>query len=1045
MEEAIKLQQAIAALEGQRAILGSEVVEAALGPLRERLAQVQTKAQAATAQQSGASQQRRIVTILFADISGYTAMSEHMDAEDVRDTMNALWQKLDTIILAHGGKIDKHMGDGVMALWGAEETREDDPERAILSTLKMQAALIDFSPEVKAASGLKMRIGLNTGAVLLSSIGSRGEITAIGDTVNVAARLEQTCPAGGILISHDTYRHVRGVFEVEAQPLLEVKGKSDLLQTYLVFSAKPRAFRLYTRGIEGVETRMIGREDSMARLRMIFEESLNEGQLNVVTITGEAGLGKSRLLYEFNAWAELQAISWWVFKGRASHSMQNTPYALLRDIFSTRFEIQDSDPLTTAHAKMEQGFEEFMADVPDWKEKSHVIGHLIGLNFSESPYLRGLLNDPRQLRQQALFYLTRFFRTVASQGPALLMLDDLQWADSGSLDALQYVFNNLPVETPLMALVVTRPTLSDRYPNWGQRIKKHIQLRLQPLDKNDSRRLVSEILRKVPVLPDAIRELIVGGAEGNPFYVEELIKMLIDQRVICPEEDQWRVEPGKLAAVNIPSTLSEVLQARLDSLSSSERLTLQRASVVGRIFWDQAILNASPDLPANDIQMALQNLRRKELIYERRPTTFSGTREYTFRHSLFQEVTYETLLKRQRASLHILAADWLNQASGERRMEYLSQIADHYEKGGDPPRAAAILSQAAERALSLSALSEARAFFQRAITLLDQPDHPVRDLIEMQIGLAEACLQLGDYSQAQNHAARASVMARDMQIDLLVAESLVQLGQISSYLGNYQDAHAHLTGALHLARQEKNNPTTARVLAALGSVEWRLGNLENAQQHCRESYQLANQTGDTATLLSALNRLGVIVGALNQPEQEEQHYQQVLDIALSVGNRERAATALNNLGALAGEQNQWKKAADHFQRALSISRETGAKQGEAMHLVNIGFADIKLGKYQQSRENLRQGAKLAREIGAQPVLVSVMLYYALLTQAEGNLNRALELIGLAKKHPAWDSENEREANWFLGEWNLAPEHIFSHLQKGAALDWDVTLATLIDP
>ena len=1044
MEEAAKLQQAIAALEAQRAVLGSDVVDAALGPLRERLALVQAvPASQNVATQAANTQQRRIITILFADVSGYTAMSEHMDAEDVRDTMNALWQKLDNVILSHGGKIDKHMGDGVMALWGAEETREDDPERAIQAALQMQDALADFRPEFKAASGLKMRIGLNTGAVLLGSIGTRGEMTAIGDTVNVAARLEQTCPAGGILISHDIYRHVRGVFEVEPQTPQQIKGKSELLQTYLVVASKPRAFRLYTRGIEGVETRMIGRDDSMARLRMVFDESLVDGSLSVATITGEAGIGKSRLLYEFNTWAEIQKVSWWVFKGRASHSMQNTPYALLRDLFSTRFEIQDSDSLTTAHEKMERGFAEFMPEVPDWQEKAHVIGHLIGLNFSESPHLRGLLNDPRQLRQQALFYLTRFFRVITSQSPALMMLDDLQWADSGSLDALQYLFHNLPVETPLMALAVTRPTLFERCPDWGQGLKNHHQIQLQPLDKNDSRRLVNEILRKVNELPDAIRELVVGGAEGNPFYVEELIKMLIDQRVICPDVEQWRVEPGRLAAVNIPSTLSEVLQARLDSLTITERLTLQRASVVGRIFWDEAILNASPDLPANEIKLALQNLRRKELIYERRPAAFSGTHEYTFKHSLFQEVTYDTLLKRQRASLHSLAADWLNHASGERRVEYLSQIADHYEKGGDLARAAEILSQAAERALSLSALAEARGFFQRAITLLDQPDRPVRDVIEMQIGLADACLQLGDYSQARHHAESAAAMASDMQIDLLVAEALVQLGQVSSYLGEYQDAYSYLTGALYLARQDNNKLTTARVLVALAGVEWRLGDLENAQEHCRESYQLASETGDTTTLLNALNRLGVVMGALGKPDQEEQHYQQVLDLALTVGNRERAATALNNLGALAGEQNHWQEALDYYERALSISRETGAKQGEATHLVNLGFASIKLGKHKQAREILQHGGQLAQEISAQPIIVSALLYFGLLAQAEGNLNKALELIGLAKTHPAWNSENEREANWFMGEWNLAPEHAEKVLKQGAALDLDATLAELI--
>ncbi len=1040
MDEAIKLQQAIQALEAQRELLGDDVVESALGPLRERLLMLETPP-AVSPRQS--TQQRRIVTILFADVSGYTAMSEHMDAEDVRDTMNALWQRLDNVILSYGGKIDKHMGDGVMALWGVEETREDDPERAIHAALMMQRALADFRPDTPTLNILKMRIGLNTGPVLIGSIGSRGEMTAIGDTVNLASRLEQTCPAGSVLISHDTYRHVRGVFEVDIQPLLEVKGKSEPLQTYLVTSIKPRAFRLYTRGIEGVETRMIGRDDSLARLKIAFEEALIDGTLTVATVTGDAGIGKSRLLYEFNAWAEIQKVSWWVFKGRASQSMQNTPYALLRDIFSTRFEIQDSDPLNIAHQKLENGFAEFLPDVLDWREKAHVIGHLIGLDFSDSPHLRGLLNDPRQLRQQALFYLTRFFKSICQQSPALMMLDDLQWADSGSLDALQYLFTNLPLTTPLMALAVTRPILFERYPGLGKDIQNLTRIHLQPLNKNDSRLLVNEILRKVSDLPDAIRELVVGGAEGNPFYVEELIKMLIDQRVIQTGEEYWRVEPARLASVNVPSTLSEVLQARLDSLTIPERSTIQRAAVVGRIFWDQAILQTSSDLPESEILDALQTLRRKELIYERRPAVFTGTREYTFKHSLFQEVTYETLLKRQRTGLHILVARWLDQVSGERRDEYLAQIAEHYEKGGDLSRAAQMFSQAAERALSLSALAEAREFFEHAISLLEHPDQPVRDMIEMQIGLADACLQLGEYANARQHAEAAASLAGDMQLDILVAEALVQLGQTASYLGNYKDAFSYLTGALYLARQDGNRSTLARVLVALGGVEWRLGEIESARQHCEESYQIASQTGDMVTLLNSLNRLGVIMGALGRSAQEEKYYQQALNLALSVGNRERAAIALNNLGALAGEQNDWQKAFDYYLRALSISQETGAKQGEALHLMNMGLAAIKLERFADALANLHKGAILAAEIGAQPVLVSTVLYIGLLKLAQGNPQEAFELIGLARAQASWDSESERELNLFVGEAVLQAEAAQAAMQRGGSLDWDATLEKIV--
>jgi len=980
----------------------------------------------------------------FADVSGFTAMSETLDPEDVRDTMNALWERLDAVILSHGGHIDKHMGDGVMALWGADETREDDPERAIQAALAMQAELASFRPTLQAVSSLKMRIGINTGPILLGQIGMRGEITAMGDTVNLAARLEQSCPAGGILISHDTYRHVRGIFDVDPQKLLEVKGKAEPVQTYLVLLAKPRAFRLSTRGVEGVETHMIGREREMALLQEAFRQATFGRRFQAVTILGDAGIGKSRLLYEFNTWAELQTIAWWWFKGRASLSLMNTPYALLRDFFAFRFEIQDSDLLEVAHRKLEAGFREFLPGDPDVIEKAHVIGHLIGLNFSASPHLRGLLHDPRQLRQQALFYLTQFFHQVSEQFPVLMMIDDLQWADTGSLDALTYLFANLPPETPFMALSVARSTLFEHYPRWGSEIPNHVQVVLKALTKAESRRLVGDILRRVSELPEAVRELVVGGAEGNPFYLEELIKMLIDARVILPGEEQWLVEPSRLATVRVPPTLTEVLQARLDTLTIPERQVLQHASVLGRIFWDQAVQVMSETLTARDIQEALQGLLRKELIFERRPAVFKQTREYTFKHSLLQEVAYETLLKRNRQAYHLQAAQWLNQVSGERRMEYLPQIAEHFEKGGEPARAASAFSEAADRALNLSALAEARSFFQHALNLLNQPAQSIQQAVAMEVGLAETCIQLGDYQQAKKHAENAAAIAGEMQIDIMVAEALNQLGQLSLLVGNLQDAHSYLVGALYLARKENVPPSVARILIALGNVEWRLGALAMAREFCEEALQIATQLADTNLRIQALNRLGVVYGALNLIAEETHCYETSLTLAQEIGNRERAATALNNLGAQAGEQNQWREARDYYQRALDVSRITGAQHAIALHLINLGLSEVNLRQFAEARGHLGEGARLARQIGAWPLTVAALIYFALLSQATGNLPRALELLHAARQHPVFDSENEREISIYSKAWEIDSALERAAAERARQLDFDHLLDELTE-
>lgn len=1043
MSEIEKIEQAIQALEAQRDIIGDDVVDVALGPLREKLAVLLTSIATSQLGKIEDSHQRRIITVLFADVSGFTAMSEHQDAEDVRDMMNALWERLDGAILAHGGRIDKHMGDGVMALWGADETREDDPERAVRCALMIQTEVAKFRPALQMAHQLKIRVGLHTGPVLIGLIGIRGEITAMGDTIDLGIRLEQVCPVGGILVSQDTYQRVRGVFDFDAYTASPQASGPDLLLAYLVKRAKPRAFRIDTRGIEGIETPMVGRTAEMETLKNAFNTAFLKNEMQVVSVVGDAGLGKSRLIGEFSAWADLQEIDWWWFKGRASPSMSNAPYALLRDIFSFRFEIYDNDPLEVAQRKMESGFRQFIPDVTRAVEKAHVIGHLLGFNFSSSTHLRGLLHDPRQLRQQALYYLNQFFLAVSAKGPALMMIDDLHWADTGSLEMLSYLFENLPSFVPLMVLTVTRPMLFDRYPQWGKNVPFFHKMQLEPLSKDESRYLVNQILQKVPDLPSAVSELVVGGAEGNPFYLEELIKMLIDAQVIRPGGDAWDVDLSRLATVHVPHTLTEVIQSRLDKLPTLERATLQLGSVVGRVFWDQAVIELKGDHEHDKILGALNKLKHKDLVFERRPSAFSGVREYIFKHHLLREVTYNTMVKRHRTVSHIATADWLLAISGERRGEYLPQIAEHFEKGGDLTRAVAVLSEAAERALNLSALVEARSFFERALNLLSRQDTSVaHDVIVLEIGLVKTLIHQGEYGDARIHAEKALAFAKGAEMDALISEIFIQLGQIALSLGDYRDAGGYLSQALTLASKENAQPAMGLALTMLSSVEWRLGNLIKAEEYAASGYEIANAIGDHETVMMALNSLGVVAGALGHSEREEDYYQRAFRLAVSTGNRRRAAMALNNLGAQAGEQKQWQKAWDYYMHAYETSRETGAQSGLALREVNLGYAGIKLGRMDEARHYLREGMALARRMGAMPVVLSAVIYFGLLAYTVGNVERALQLFGLAKSNPAYDSEAEREINIFLLDWQLDPGRIKAGFERGAQLSFDTVLDEL---
>ena len=343
-----QLQQAITVQESMRSMLGEAIVNTTIAALRKQLAELEGQAapQAHMPPPAGASapgQQRKLASVLFADIAGFTALSETLDAEDVTDIMNDLWQQIDAAITNHGGWIDKHIGDAVMALWGVEQSHEDDPEHALHAALAMQNALADFRQQRQVQ--LSMRIGVNTGPVLLGEVGSRHEFTAMGDAVNLASRLEHAAPVGGILTSHNTYLHVRSLFDMQALDPIQVKGKKEPVQVYLVKQARQRSFHKDTRGVKdiagGHRPRMIGRDAELGGLQNAFAAAC-AGKRQVVTVTGDAGVGKSRLLSEFDLWMETQPPAA-IFRGRADEFIQHTPYSLLRDLLTASCQMLDSD------------------------------------------------------------------------------------------------------------------------------------------------------------------------------------------------------------------------------------------------------------------------------------------------------------------------------------------------------------------------------------------------------------------------------------------------------------------------------------------------------------------------------------------------------------------------------------------------------------------------------------------------------------------------------------------------------------------------------
>ena len=980
-KEQSDLYQAIQALEAQRLLLGDEIVNAAQESMQEKLARLQAG--------EHELQERKLITVLFADVSGFTAMAETMDHEIVSRVINSLWSRVDQAIVEHGGRIDKHIGDAVMALFGTPTAREDDAERAIRAALTIQTAVQEWkwqfsdslAPQQSLGHNLQLRIGINTGPALLGTIGTIGEYTAIGNTVNVANRLEQAAPPGGILISHDTYQHVRGIFDVTVLKPITVKGKSEPLQVYTVNSIRPRAFRVTTRGVEGIETRTIGREEELAKMQSAFKAVTEGSQLHLVNIVAEAGTGKSRLLYEYTKWLDTQKRSIQLFKGRATQEMSQIPYALLRDIFSSSFGIQDHDSAAVARQKMEAGVLSFMSDAEDAVSYAHFIGHLIGLDYSTSPHLKGILGDAQQIRNLAFHYMILLFEEITRVQTGVIFLEDIHWADRESLDFFDHFMKTKP-ELHLLIVGLTRSTLFEKRPDWGAGAVQTLRLDLLPLSDENCRRLVEEILQKVPVIPPALTDLIVAKAEGSPFYVEELIKVLIDKGVIIRGEDQWRVEMSRLSELKVPATLTGLIQARLDSLTVNVRETLQQASVIGRIFWTNVVeYMRNPETREVELTMPvvdrLGTLRAKELIFRYGEQNSLESSEFIFKNTILHNVTYESVLLRLRPVYHRQAAEGLIESGGERVTEYAGRIGEHFEQAGELLKAAEWYARAGRQAQDTYASEAAVRYYQKALKFLNEKagSDQIAERLDIYYRLGEVLNWQACYTDAIDAYTEMLSIAETEQDLIAQSRALQGLAASLGYQGDYRAALENAIRAESLAR-DANAPTElARALWAEGSARYRLGEARAVLALGEQALAIATKLNNPHEMGRSLNLLGAAHYVLGEYAEAQRYWENALKIFQELGNRHQGMLLLSNLGVIADARGDYDTAFQRYHSALEVAREIGNKDGEIYILSNRGIELVALKNYAAAESDLGKVIRLTGISGSW-FLPNTYNYYA---------------------------------------------------------------------
>jgi class 3 adenylate cyclase len=837
-----------------------------------------------------ASEERKLATVVFADLVGSTELGASQDPERTRALLDRFYDAMAAEIDRAGGTVEKFIGDAVMAAFGAPAAQEDHAERALHAALSMQRRLRELFGDK-----LALRIGVNTGEVVVGRA-REGSSFVTGDAVNVAARLEQAADPGEILAGERTVAAVRGAFEFAEPMNVEAKGKPEGLSCRRVL----RALSLMRpRGVSGLRRTFVGRDAELATLRSAYAQVVDKASAHLVTIGGEAGVGKTRLVREL--WDRLTGESPEPLRrtGRCLPYGQGITYWPLGEILREHFGLLESDSPET---------------IRDRLGAREILGLTLGLD------LAGDLH-PLAARDRLHAGWVEFVDELLAERPAVVLVEDIHWAETPLLDLLDRLLKD--VRGPLLLIATTRPELFDLRPSWGGARRDASTLELESLSAQTAEDMLDELL--AAELPDQVRDLVVRHAEGNPFFVEELLGSLIDHGVLSPSDGGWTVSELPTGFV-VPDSVQAVVAARIDLLATAEKTALQAASVIGRVFWTGPVYALLPGL-----QPDFRVLEDRDFVRRRAGTAIAGETEYAFKHQLTREVAYAGLPKARRARLHADFAAWL-EGFGGGRDEHAPLLAHHYAEavrpadadlawaGGQGERARlesqaiAWLRRSAELAIGRYDIDEALELLHRAVELA--PSAIQRDLWR-EIGEANALKYDGEafWQAMQNAIALASDRRnRGELVSLLAHETAVRLGMWRTR-PDKQMVRSWIDEAVELTEDE----TPARVKALVALAAW-----------------------DSARGMEVAQEAVSMAKRLDSPELLVRARLELLDADLASGNTEAAAAAAQSLVEV-----------------LETTRSPDDREGILWTAV---LADLAGGRVQDAREHAGLLGKNAREL-----------------------------------------------------------------------------------
>jgi class 3 adenylate cyclase/tetratricopeptide (TPR) repeat protein/ribosomal protein L40E len=875
--------------------------------------------------------ERRLVSVMFADLVGFTTLSETRDAEEVRELLSRYFESCQRLISLYGGTVEKFIGDAVVSIWGSPTAQEDDAERAVRAGLDLVAMVFALGEEI-GAPNLQARAGVLTGEAAVT-LGAESEGMIAGDLVNTASRIQTAAEPGSVLVGESTMRATKAAIAYDDTGTHELKGKAEPVRLF-------RALRVTAgRGGAlkgaGLEPPFVGRDRELRLVKALFHTSAEEKKAHLVSVAGTAGIGKSRLSWEFEKYIDGLIDDVWWHRGRCLAYGDGVAYWALAEMVKMRCGIVEDEEPASARGKLRAALAEH---VPDPKERHWVeprLAHLLALEGAAA-------GD-----EENLFSAWRiFFERLAERSPTVLVFEDMQWADAALLDFIEYLLD-WSRSLPLFVIVLARPEFVEKRPSWGAGTHSFTSLSLEPLSPQAMGDLLTGL---VPGLSDALRASILERAEGIPLYAVETVRMLLDRDLLARHGEVYR-PIGSIQTLEVPETIQALIAARLDTLTTAERHLFQDASVLGKVFTKRG-LTALTGLSETELDPLLDALVRKEMLSIQADPRSPERGQYSFLQDLVRRVAYDTISKRQRKAKHLAAAEFLLSLSSAEEDETIEVAASHYRDAyaaapDDPDaekirsRARETLVRAAERAASLAANAEAQRGFERAIELTDEP--LVKAELHERAGVAAAVGARADEASAHYEQSIALFEAEGAAHP--AARVSARLAEILWDRGRIEDGLQSMERSLVVLLEEEPDEDVASLAAQVGRFALFAGDLELASQRLETALGLAEALSLPEVLAEALNTKGVLLVARGRPDESSLLMRHALEVALEHDRPSAALRAFYNLadGALS-QRDRYEDAVEMVRQGLAEARKVGNRYWEWAFL-GLGYPFYALGAW----------------------------------------------------------------------------------------------------